>query len=1018
MADPKTAIPKKIAKPPNASTYRELSEMQEAFLYGVSQSFVSKNTEFINSVASKVQAITTRYNQNVASTSPQQLIDAVKANVSKRKLDAAQNDTTKQGFVTGVKGLTDLSKDMDLFRELVPLATPMFELFYEYQMVIGMIPEAAKCFDILKNAVLSADSFSKQYLIARYDQYKQNQDASLFTEASKKHVRLIKDIIEEYDLNIMCDQYITKAMEYGAKPVMCIPIDNTFRKSAEQVLRAESADSVRSIIKNTYDAGKQITMESSFEAAFESCEFSTGGLNKETAPSYISEFDNTIDNLIATYEDSFGYECSMFDDHDVTAIESANFKKNTDIRKEAIKKAKDKSKRKEVMLEMTKVVNKMVDSRVQFSLATESVSMRTVSKIAGQIKTYRRAQNYNTRGSRDHKEVTLENAVLYNDADPVSFENDLDLLCMMAENIRYEKHETKNPDGTTNESWAMITPDIYSYEDAINMKSNREYTKDPTNEFDVKSTVSNKTTGTVIVPLAPDTVVPIAVHGKHIGYYVIERLGSDDLGSGVATMLGYKPTNSMYSMGMAGHMYTGNGTMTGTDGAGVILRDMTDLPMNVRDDGQRIDLLRSMLVRAISERIGNPDIVDDTAFNSIIFSLIKDNYITKREVRITYVPAHMMVYFAHEIDQDSGIGTSVFQKGLFFAHIYVASLITNLMIAIAKSADREQVNVEVGSHGRIEATVQKVMRTLQTKRASVDSIGNIDTIMRTLGTFQRYISLRHNGQALVELETIPGQDVDLENSLMDKALKSFINSFYVPASAINQLDEMEYARSITLQNGLFLDKVVMLQLPYQECISKFVRILVRNKYPERIATKENIERVQNNAKNKEGDITDVQDLITLDKIFVDLPSPEGLNIASFNDQINNVSSFVDSLVDLLVPIGIQEDRVESVKTVIKRKMYEKYLTNLPFDEYDAIAEDAVVAIQQKKFEHPEVKEDDSYGGSASGGGGGSSSSFGSDSGGGGMDDFGDMGGGDIDAPTAPEEPGAGDDAAGGGDFNF
>lgn len=1011
MAEP-SATPKKITKPPGASTYKELSNMQDAFIHGVSHSYIANNQKFINNIVGKVQDIATRYNQTVASTSPQQLIDAVMSNVQRKKLDSIKNDTTKQGFVTGVKGLTDLSKDMDLFRELYPLATPMFELFYEYQMVIGMIPEAAKCFDILKNAVLSADSFSKKYLIPRYDSFILGQTESSFSDSDAKNTKLIKDIIEEYDLNVVFDDYTAKGMKYGAKPVMIIPIDETFRESAKRVLRAESADDVRKIIRSTYDAGKQISMES----AFENVQFNERGIVTETASPYAIEFDEQIDKLVTMYEDALDYEVGVTDtENELTMEEKGFFTVNVESRKAVIKRAKDKKHRKEIMSEMFNTVNKIVDSKVKFSLATESVSMRTISKIAGTIKTTRKAQTYNTRGSKDRDRVSFEAAHIYAD-DEVALENDTELICELINNIKYKRNEKKDANNTVTESYDMIIPDIVSFEEELSMRRIKETPADISN-FNTTPTVSKKTTGSVVIPLAPDTVVPISVHGKHIGYYVIERLGSDDLGSGVATMLGYKPPNSMYSIGMAGHMYTGNGTMTGTDGAGVILRDMTDLPMNVRDDGQRIDLLRSMLTRAISERVGNPDIVDDTAFNSIIFSLIKDNYITKREIRITYVPAHMMVYFAHEIDQDSGIGVSVFQNGLFFAHIYVAALITNLMIAIAKSADREQVNVEVGSHGRIEATVQKVMRTLQTKRASIDSIGNFDTIMRTIGTFQRMISLRHNGTPLIELETIPGQDVDLENSLMDKALKSFINSFYVPSSAINQLDEGEYARSITLQNALFLDKIVMMQLQYQQCYSKFIRILIRNKYPDRIYTAKNIANSKKVESREPGssDLSDSSNLIVLDKVFADLPSPEGLNIASFNDQISNVGSFSDSLVDILVPIGIAEDLVDPVKTKIRRSLFEKYLRNLPFDEYDEIAESALDKVQSEKLKHPETPEEDQYGGSGGGTTSSSSSSTGSSSFGG--DDFGmgDMGGGDEGAGGAG---GGGEDDMGLGDMKF
>ena len=186
---------------------------------------------------------------------------------------------------------------------------------------------------------------------------------------------------------------------------------------------------------------------------------------------------------------------------------------------------------------------------------------------------------------------------------------------------------------------------------------------------------------------------------------------------------------------------------------------------------------------------------------------------------------------------------------------------------------------------------------------------------------------------------------------------------YVPHSAVNFLDDTEYARSISLQNALFMSKIVSFQARYQQCASKFVRILIRNKYPEKILTKENAQRIREN-KGKMSEttagVTSSQDLIDLTKVFTDLPSPEGLNIASLNEQISNVSTFSDSMVDTLVPSEWALDEAKSelldqLKAIIKNGLYKKYLPGLPWDEFDNIVESAKTQIVQAKLkiEHPE-----------------------------------------------------------------
>lgn len=966
-----------ISKPEVLKNFNELADVQFASLYSLPQSFVRRNSKFINSVVNITQNALARNDSTIASSTPQMLVDTVQAAVNDRKKQSSKNAETPQ-ILTDIKGLTETSKDMDLFRELFPIATPMFELFYEYEMVYDMIPEASKCFDILKDAVLSSDNFTKEYLIPRYDDFKIDSETSGINASAQNHVNLIKDIVEEYELNSLFSDYINDAMKYGAKPVMIVPIDQNFRKSAEKILRTESADDLRNLIRDEYSDGKDVKMESYIDGF--TTESGNEFLKTDDANSFTLEMDKCVDGLLDIYEDSLEFEAARVDTKDMSKEEKDTFDVTYESKKKIVKRARDKKNRKKVITEMLQAVDNMVNSKVKFTYGTEAMVMRDTSKICNQIKTMRRVKSRNKVSSGTNA-VSMES--LYT-SDPNALDIDVESVCNLMSTSKYKKvshtktHQVKGADGkihTRNENydtWVLDVDDSLSFEDSITLNQAVDQLKG-------NSTAKRHSTGSVIIPLMPDTVVPISVHGRHIGYYVIERSGTDDLGSGVATLLGYRNGGMSAGFGLgAANLYGANSSMTGSDGAGVIIRDMVDIPMYVKDDARRVDLLRTLLSRAISERLNNPDIVDDKAFNSIIYSLIKDDYITKREVKITYVPVQSMVYFAHEINKDNGIGVSVMQRGLFFAHVYIASLITNLMIAIAKSADREQINVEVGMSNRIEATVQKVMRSMQAKRASIDSIGNIDTIMKSLGTFQRTISLRHNGNPLIELETIPGQQVDMDNSLMEKALKSFVNSLYVPHSAVNFLDDTEYARSISLQNALFMSRVVSMQAKYQACCSKFARILIRNKYPEKILTRGNVEAVKASLKSNDtigsSGISSVQDLIDLTNVFLDLPSPEGLNIASLNDQISNVSTFADTFTEMLVPTELAMDSdkseyVDQFKNKLKVGMFKKYLPGLPWDEFDMMVETAKTLITQASIKLIKPDENDDSTGSDSSDGG-------------------------------------------------
>jgi hypothetical protein len=1007
---------KKIEKPAQLSTYQTLDDVQKSYLYGLPADYYANNKKLVGSINSIVQDAIAQSDRKLSRSTPSIMVGAVQQAKAQERSDIKKQDDDQVKYLTGIRGLTETSKDMDLFRELFPIATPAFELFHEYDMIYDMIPEGAKCFNILKNSVLSADNFSKKYLIPRYDDIRlvTNPDSENATDV--KNLNIIKDIIEEYDLNAQIDDFVNDAMKYGAKPVMVVKIDDNFRKAAARVLKMESND-VSSVYRDMYSHGHKVTLESNIsdsdfitaEDAKEDTE-TIGQPNPEKASRFSLDMDAYIDELALLYEDALEHEEIMTMESVLTEEQKKLHKSNMDKRKAELKRLKTKKNRKQVMKEMCQTINNLVNTNVKFSIASESVTLKSISAIANQVKTLRKVKAYesgtsvyNTAG----KTIRFED--YYNEhADDLN--DDVNFICAQMEGSKFRKSSKKilkkriihdKSTGISTESMVCTDTEAYvPYGDMV-------YESDEVKEN------RKKPNGSVIIPLQPDQVVPIAINGKHIGYYVIERVGTNDFGSGVATLLGYRHAGNT-GFGLAGQLFVNQGM--GNSGGGVILRDMIDLPMTVADNTRRTDLLKGMLTRAIAERIGNPAIVDDTAFNSILYSLIKDEYVTNREVRITYVPNYMMVYFAHEIDKNTGIGVSIMKKGLFFAHVYIASLITNLMISIAKSADREQVNIDLGYNSRVEATVQKVIRTLQSKRASVESIGSVDTILRQLGTFHRFISLRYGGSPMVEMETIPGQQIDLDNnSLQDKALKSFVNSFNVPHSAVNILDEQEYARSITLQDGLMLDQVIKLQDPYQTCATKLHRILTQNRHPDKLLTENNIDRVEKDRKTSSEDVENtkknetISELIDINKVFVDFPAPEGLNIASLNDQTSTVGPFIDMIIDTLLPeyfdpsVTEGQVNVDRVKGVAKLSLYKKYLPGLPYDEFGEIIQNAKAFCEREYIRDKDNGDDPQGGGSfggasaPSGGGGfggdsGGGSSGGMDDMGGGMDDLGDMGG--------------------------
>ena len=70
----------------------------------------------------------------------------------------------------------------------------------------------------------------------------------------------------------------------------------------------------------------------------------------------------------------------------------------------------------------------------------------------------------------------------------------------------------------------------------------------------------------------------------------------------------------------------------------------------------------------------------------------------------------------------------------------------------------------------------------------------------------------------------------MDNDLLEYLKKAMISGMGIPASFLSYADEMEFARSVSMMNGMFLRMIVGYQKSLSEGFSNIYRILYRNEY--------------------------------------------------------------------------------------------------------------------------------------------------------------------------------------------
>ncbi len=882
-----------------------LSNLQKSALYGVSAGFLAQNQMDVDSITNQIQELISNSGSSVGGQIPE-YINNITSNAVKELDKIIETDTSKKGYINDIKGITDTSTDMQLFNELHSLMVPHFEVFYEYELIHKLIPEFRRSLELIHLSIMSPDDFNKKYLIP---EYKGVCNIDENNPTKKSHTKKMKDIIEEYKLEHRCSNYIFDSLKYGCKPVLVLPINEEFKANAKQILQLDTH-------KKDKRNGKKDDNLFGLEGAFEAAAYvdTSETFTAESVENLITDED--VNGILGEIEKILNYELDNMDPSPNRMVVEDSLNEITKTKKE-----KDTDKKKNLKKSIAKEVADMVSNNIK-------VSYRPNMSFCDQVITqYKPQLNARKKYVTETAKYAKINRTSMESTD--FFLDELN-LAEIPDNFNVEG-VGGNAIGTESSNILNILSNI---QDNITMES--MWGSSPINELDPKKVKlykdpgnDDKTRGSIVQPLAPDTVVPISIHGEHVGYYVIERLGATSEFNGFSNMLGMRGNSSAYAMGAAGHIYSSS------VGNGMMIRNMVDIPQTGNDGSYAVkyELMRKLFIRSIAERLDNPDIVDNSTFNSIVHSLIKENYILKKQIKITYVPSSMMVYFAPKIDVNTGLGISIYSDTLFMAHIYIATLITNLMIKISKSADREQLWIELGVDKRVEQKVQSVIRTLQSKRISVGDMRSVDNILKTVGSFQRFIGLKNDGKPVVDIETIPGQNVDMDSDFQDKLLKSGVTSMGVPASAMNLLDETEYARSIAIQNGMFLHMIVDYQARYIKDLTKMLRILVRNKYPTHI-----LNRRTNANKPKDATENEGHDLIDLSQVYLTLPPPNALNLTNMSDALDQAGGVIDKILDVVVDTGHTNNDV--IRYNLKKKLMKKHTYAVDWDEVDSMYTEA------------------------------------------------------------------------------
>ena len=420
--------------------------------------------------------------------------------------------------------------------------------------------------------------------------------------------------------------------------------------------------------------------------------------------------------------------------------------------------------------------------------------------------------------------------------------------------------------------------------------------------------VDVKTLGCVIRKIPREQVVPIYIEDLCMGYYIFElrTTNNSDAFMGFRNMLG-DPISNM--KGDKGSVFNA---------------------VDTERQDETIKLIAGQLSSFIDKQFvnNNQDLAKE------IYMILKYNDLFNTPsidtIRVTFVPPEDMVHFFFRQDPITHRGISDLDKGLIPAKIYTSLYISAAIGMLTRGQDKRAYYVKQTVDTNIAQTLLNTISQIKQSNFGVRQFQNINNILNITGRFNDYvIPMNASGESPIQIEVIPGQDIQMPTDLMEPLEEAAINSTNIPLEIIQARQSVDYAIQLTMSSSKVLRFCYNRQELFQNDLTRLINPIYTCEYGESA------------------------------NINVVLPPPGFINIANTNQLIDNTKNFVQSIVD--IDMASEEDEV--LKNIYFNDLFKHYIgTHLDVATHEKILSRSKIKAKAKKNEsHSDnATEDDGY----------------------------------------------------------
>ena len=897
--------------------------------YGIDTSRFNKHEKILNQLDESVRKIFVESNKrnNSSTSSMDKMFRMLRQTMTDGRsvLNQYNNLLKNSQTSSGIRTLGDLTthpeelKLVDMYEQNIRNS---FIQMNEFRIICKIVPELRKIVENVTRDILNTNDVDKHFIKNIYE--KTDINGLTTQEIENINKEITEKIVQRHSLEDKVKQYIQEALITGAKPVAIIPY--------------------RDIYEMIYNKMDELKTNKSTEDFVQDIKKSDKYFYPKISDMYMKahKHNQTLESYPIFSEDSRNPDVDIYDDilgnsvEDLFNIEAREFISN--------------------IAESKRYGNRSLEDLMnETSDEEEKKEIEDAMNFINDFNTHNDSDVIKVKKNSIKKELLRIVDIVDNNLEIIDPTNTAIKMAStsLKQNWKFKKlHDNLinlevNPDLTRRDNTILDKFDkgVYETDDDLGYKK-----EDRTNKKQKDKKIENDDflNDVLIIDYDSENVIPIIVNGIHVDYYVLEEEAYNG-GFDRNRKTGFSFMDIISSLGIGNDdAVTGTGMQNmATDGMGFANTPAFGQQINIAsvsssftlqaqtDDAiRRNDILREIVLRTISTKMKDKDMVENKVFRDCIMNLLRQGYILKKKVQFTNIPAGNMVYFAHNLS-NTGLPKSIYTDTLFYCYIYISSLVSSLMIKLAKSSNKDKITFEVGRDTNAALAAHLIDNGLSTRQThGYETFQSVRSVLKNSAAHDRILIPSYGGNRLLEYEEMSKMnDIDIDDEFTEKMLQKIVQQTDYPAAAMNKLSDEEYSRSIVAQQIMYINSLKEMQDAFGAQVSKLLKLCIR--YTQFSETYE--KKIKDN----------------LNEIDFSFAIPKDLYLVNSKESFTNVEEYADIITKLYFNEKMDDDAWKTAVDKFKLEVVKTNATNIEWDDYQTLYDQ--ILAEKPKLELEKIK---------------------------------------------------------------